>query len=592
MKKITKRLFSFALVLALLMSMFAFSAYAVSADIAVSLDKESCLQGDTIAATVYFPTAYDSVAALDLELNYDKSKLEVVSTERGAGLQNALEAQVNGKVFSENATVPGKISWVLAGSNNFNFKGVFAVVKFKVRNTAANGETTISLKVTNAANSGYVDVTSQVTTQNAKLEIIRDSVNDFVFELNKEGTEYVITNYHCATVSELEIPSYYKGLPVVGIEDEVFYNHGELVKVELPEHLRYIGNKAFYACTKLEGIEIPDTVETIGESAFLNCQSLLTVKLPLGLKAIEDNTFYSCYFLESVEIPFTVEKIGRNAFYNCLSLKSVKISKNTDEIGAYAFDKCYTNGVEFTTVAGNTYLPKLIEKSYPKAKITLVEDLSLGKVSSIQKKVEYTGAPIEPEVTVTLDNSAAVKDGTDYKIVYVNNIGLGKAKVYVVGIEGYGEGYVLDFEIFCDHVSVKRVVKQKATCTVDGIYSCKCNHCGYMFEETIKAKGHPEGYWVYDKRPTYNSTGIKHKVCVVCGKSYELKTVAEKVVPDVNKDGKINSSDALLILQTAVGTPVYISPEGLFNADANGDDKINSSDALIVLQISVGKIKL
>ncbi len=592
MKKFTKKLFSFVLVVALLMSMFAFSAYAVSADIAVSLDKESCLQGDTVVATVYFPTAYDKAAALDMELNYDKAKLEVVSTERGVGLKNALEAQVNGKVFSENATVPGKITWVLAGSNNFDFKGVFATVKFKVRNTAANGETAISLKVTSAANSGYVDITSQVTTQGAKLDIIRNSVNDFVFALNKEGTGYIITNYHCATVSDLEIPSYYKGLPVVGIEDEVFYNHGELVKVKLPEHLRYIGDKAFYACTKLDGIVIPDTVETIGESAFLNCQALLTVKLPLGLKKIEANTFYSCYSLESVEIPFTVEKIDRNAFYNCLSLRAIKISKNTDEIGEYAFDKCYAAGIEFTTVAGNTYLPKLIETKYPKSKITLVEDLSLGKVSSIQEKVEYTGAPITPEVTVTLDNSAAIKDGTDYKIVYVDNTGLGKAKVYVVGIGGYGEGYVLDFEIFCDHVSVKRTVKQKATCTVDGAFSCKCNHCGYVFEEVIEAKGHPEGHWVYDKRPTYSTTGIKHKVCVICGESYELKTVAEKVVPDVNKDGKINSSDALLILQTAVGTPVYISPEGLFNADANGDSKINSSDALIVLQISVGKIKL
>ena len=82
MKKVTKRLFSLALAVILLMSMFTFSSYAVSADIAVSVDKESCLQGDSIVATVYFPATYESAAALDFELNYDKAKLEIIDIEK------------------------------------------------------------------------------------------------------------------------------------------------------------------------------------------------------------------------------------------------------------------------------------------------------------------------------------------------------------------------------------------------------------------------------------------------------------------------------------------------------------------------------
>ena len=57
---------------------------------------------------------------------------------------------------------------------------------------------------------------------------------------------------------------------------------------------------------------------------------------------------------------------------------------------------------------------------------------------------------------------------------------------------------------------------------------------------------------------------------------------------DVNSDGKLNSSDALLILQYSVGS----NPKN-FNknvADMNNDSKINSSDALVVLKISVGLI--
>ena len=59
---------------------------------------------------------------------------------------------------------------------------------------------------------------------------------------------------------------------------------------------------------------------------------------------------------------------------------------------------------------------------------------------------------------------------------------------------------------------------------------------------------------------------------------------------DVNSDGKINSADALGILQHTVGS----KPKN-FNkdvADINADGKINSSDALMVLQIAVGSIRL
>lgn len=66
-------------------------------------------------------------------------------------------------------------------------------------------------------------------------------------------------------------------------------------------------------------------------------------------------------------------------------------------------------------------------------------------------------------------------------------------------------------------------------------------------------------------------------------------TAFAATVGDVNSDGKINSADALGILQHTVGS----KPKN-FNkdvADINSDGKINSSDALVVLQIAVGSIK-
>ena len=55
---------------------------------------------------------------------------------------------------------------------------------------------------------------------------------------------------------------------------------------------------------------------------------------------------------------------------------------------------------------------------------------------------------------------------------------------------------------------------------------------------------------------------------------------------DANDDGKINSADALCVLQYSVGMNVKSFNKA--NADANGDGKINSSDALKILRITVG----
>lgn len=593
MKQFTKRLISIVLAVILVLSTFAFSVTAASANLIASTKEESYMQGEEVVVTVYFPAAYSKLAALNLELNYDKAKLDYVDAKVGAGLKKALDAQPNGTAFSQNLKTPGKFVWVLAGSNNFDFNGVFATVTFKVKTSAANGPTTFDLNVTHAANSGYVDITSQVTVEDKTVEIVRDSVNDFEFQLNSTKTGYIATAYRCATVANLTVPTTYNGLPVVEIADKVFYNHGELVSVVLPDHLVKIGNQAFSACSNLQKVEIPDSVESIGESAFANCGTLETVNLPLGLTEIKASTFYACYFLESIEIPFQVKKIGVNAFYNCLSLNKVKISKNTTEIAKGAFDQCFAEGIEFTTVEGNKFLPDFLKENYPKSTIKTVEDISLGKVSDIKAEVEYTGAPYKPEVKVTLDNGKKVEAGKDYKVVYVNNIAAGNGKVYVVGIDGYGEGYVLGFKVVCKHATIEKKVDKKPSCTTDGKYICQCAHCGYSYNETIKASGHQGGEWVYDKLPTYDKTGLKHRICAICSTPYAYNTKADKIVPDVNLDSRINSSDALLVLQRSVGKSVYIDPkQGIFNADPNGDKKINSSDALIILKISVGKIKL
>lgn len=123
----------------------------------------------------------------------------------------------------------------------------------------------------------------------------------------------------------------------------------------------------------------------------------------------------------------------------------------------------------------------------------------------------------------------------------------------------------------------------------------KCDEtveCDYCNTVIAGSSGHVSDEWIYDTLPSIYDTGIKHKVCDECGESFETDTVAEKIIPDINGDGKISSMDALIILNISVGKEVDLPVEAMSKIDTNGDGKVSSMDALIVLNISVGKIKL
>lgn len=60
---------------------------------------------------------------------------------------------------------------------------------------------------------------------------------------------------------------------------------------------------------------------------------------------------------------------------------------------------------------------------------------------------------------------------------------------------------------------------------------------------------------------------------------------------DVNADGRINSADALMVLQTSVQS-INLNADEFKAADISDDGRINSMDALIILQIATGKYNI
>lgn len=75
-------------------------------------------------------------------------------------------------------------------------------------------------------------------------------------------------------------------------------------------------------------------------------------------------------------------------------------------------------------------------------------------------------------------------------------------------------------------------------------------------------------------------------LCIIAGVT--VMSYAESIYGDVDKNGKVNSSDALVILRYSVGLEKSIDTK---LADINHDSKVNSSDALLALQISIGMVQ-
>jgi len=96
---------------------------------------------------------------------------------------------------------------------------------------------------------------------------------------------------------------------------------------------------AFKGFQSLVRVNIPDTVTRIEDRAFINCVSLRFIRLSINLKYIGNAAFYECS-LETVFLPPTVRRIGNNAFRDCESLRFCILPETIEHQGAYVFRGC------------------------------------------------------------------------------------------------------------------------------------------------------------------------------------------------------------------------------------------------------------
>lgn len=126
------------------------------------------------------------------------------------------------------------------------------------------------------------------------------------------------------------------------IEKEMFANRGDIVKVQVPPSVSYVGDKAFWGCENLKEVVFSsDSVcKDIGVEAFANCISLERVVLSPSLENIHQRAFQNDCSLICLYFPYSVKNIDRFAFLNCENLKNLIFPNSNIVVQDRAFANC------------------------------------------------------------------------------------------------------------------------------------------------------------------------------------------------------------------------------------------------------------
>ena len=143
-----------------------------------------------------------------------------------------------------------------------------------------------------------------------------------------------------------DMPTYYKGDPVVEIMPEAFSTISFIHNIKLPGKIKRIGNRAFSTNDPVHwgssivqsSIYFPETLEYIGEHAFSNAE-ISSLKFPKSLKTLGDYAF-SGSSLNSLTVPLSVENYGKGVFGGG-DMETIYIQDGITKIEPYMFANCY-----------------------------------------------------------------------------------------------------------------------------------------------------------------------------------------------------------------------------------------------------------
>lgn len=184
-------------------------------------------------------------------------------------------------------------------------------------------------------NEGVATVTA--TSVDGKTASCEITVLDLEYSVNSEGG--AVINAYNGGLTEVFIPSFISGNPVVEIGAWAFFDNSSVQKIVLPDSVKSIGYGAFSTCYALTEIDLGEGLEVIGTSAFSDCVNLENITLPESLTELGNAAFYGCSMLAEIAIPSLVTTINNGTFNSCHRLSKINMT-NVTRIGDFAFFDC------------------------------------------------------------------------------------------------------------------------------------------------------------------------------------------------------------------------------------------------------------
>ncbi len=388
---------------------------------------------------------------------------------------------------------------------------------------------------------------------------------------------------------------------VVTIGHHAFSQNGTIEKINFNSRLKSIGSQAFCGCKKLADISLPSGIEAIDHLAFSETAHFLdkanwedgvlymgeyliytdhklagTYKIKDGTKLMAYGAFDYNPELEEIIIPASLKTISQSAFVNNGKLTKIEIPETVEKIEPYAFQNCSSlkriaipegiKVIERGTFEGCT---KLEEVVFPHG-LTTIGEVAFEYCEAFEK--------IELPESVTTIGIYAFYYCRNLKEIYIPDsvTYLGEKALSKTGIKSFTvPNGVTKIEpgllSMCE--SLEEIVVH------DGVTEI----CDFTFDscrnfKTVNYEGTQEQWKEIKIGKECNEVLLKAKV----NYNYVKKG-------DVDMNGKINSGDALLVLQCSAGL-ANLDEKQTAAAMVNGDDKITSGDALAILQFATGLV--